>query len=451
MALPLPSPRSEPEEGWIVGGLKHLNALSKQSLENQYYGPMMQADMASKNAYAQWLPAQLMAQAISSPGFATLDKNQQKIMLDKYHAALNNPPPANNAPPQSGGALNALMGLFNSGGQQQSPQNAMIQSPDGFNQVKNVNAVQNPGDYYTQPMEAQGAPPKPPAQGGYNTPAGQEDAGQLMPGSNPISPLAAAENQQAAEKEAVVGQTNNQNAEQKLKNEQSNAISSAAIDARKALDMFHTNYIKSSYIGPRLGAKPSSGEGSIPTLPGGTMGPEQLADTGTQQFLEAVTRMQGGGHLTDDARELLSSAKGFGRHLERDAEEKLYESTNAKLERLENSNNFRNDFFHRNPRATEEDVTAMMNNFNRFAPSYDYKKSEAMPENEDKFRDFTSPEALAAYKRDGKYNPYTKKNMQKEAKKISQPKAEEGPITKSMHFDGKEFAFINGVWHEKVR
>lgn len=108
MALPLPKVVPDaPAGGYIMGAMNNVNALTKGNLENQYYGPMKNAEMASKNAYAQWLPAQLMAQAISGPGFTTLSGDQQNALINRYHQALNNPPPQNTTP-SSGGFLSAL-------------------------------------------------------------------------------------------------------------------------------------------------------------------------------------------------------------------------------------------------------------------------------------------------------------------------------------------------------
>ena len=374
-------------------------------LENQYYGPTQNAEIASKNAYAQWLPAQLMAQAIASPGFATLDKTQQNSLLDRYKSALNAPIPANNAPPSGGGALNALLSFFSKGQQPQGAQNSLAQpgmSPQApQNGSPMSGAAQN--EMISNPGNSM------PAGAGYGTPAAQQNAGQLNPGSNPNTPISAAENAQAAGKAAVLGQTANQNAEQLEMNKRVNVMSTAAVDARKALQGFHQAYLNSSYKGPKLGDRPSSGPESIPTLPGGTMGPEQLADTFKQQFLQATADMQSnGGGVTDDARALLNSAKGFGRHLDKDAEKVLYDSTDAKLERMENSRRFLDKFYDNNKGATVEEATAMMNQFNRFAPAYDYEHSKRLPKNEKKFKDFTSPKALLSYQQSGEYNPYKK-------------------------------------------
>ena len=77
VAIPLPSPANEPPEGWILGGIRNANALHRQNMENQYYGPMAQAEMNSKNAYAKYMPAQIAAQMMATPSFALLPREQQ--------------------------------------------------------------------------------------------------------------------------------------------------------------------------------------------------------------------------------------------------------------------------------------------------------------------------------------------------------------------------------------
>jgi hypothetical protein len=140
-------------------------------------------------------------------------------------------------------------------------------------------------------------------------------------------------------------------------------------------------------------------------MPGHNSSHEQLADNYANQILQLSTEASPSA-VTDDARALMSSAKGLSRNLDEDAEKELYESKKAGLERMIQSRKFSDDFFKNNPNETQEHLVAMMNNYNRYAPSYDYENGKPLPENEKKYKDFTSKKALDDYINKGIDNPY---------------------------------------------
>ena len=427
MPLNLPL-QASPEEGWIKAAAKSSNALTKQNLENQYYGPLSQAQMMSQMAYAQYLPAQIAGQFLSSPNIRTLDEKQQRALATMFANGVMNPTPINSFVPPTNpgqGLLNQLLNLMTR--KENSSSNSLVQT----NQPMMQSRMQTPNALMSPPDREFGANNRATDQEvenianghrevGYNTPAAQQSRGLINPGSTggySMTDVAAA--QAAAMNATATGQATNQNQEQMKLNEVVNAQSSGAINALKALQGFHRAYKNSTYKGQYAGSRPSSGPGSIPTLPGGTSGPEQLADTFAQQFLQATTEMQNnGGGITDDARSVLAASKGFNRSLDEDAEKVLYDSTSAKLTRMIKSRNFLDEFYKNNPNATKEQAIAMMNQYNEHDPAYDYENNKALPKNDKKFHDYTSQEALKSYIQNGEYNPHSKEENANENKEV---------------------------------
>jgi len=446
MALPLPSviPDTQAGGGAVTafGGMNALNNALQQTRANaataQYAPYQAYGNAFLTNQEAQWTPYKYQMQALSNPLLWMAAQNNPALQ-DQLKRMMSNMMPSNmsspngmpNIPqpgqPNSNSLFSMLMNKLNGGNQPQNQGNPMAQ-PMG-NQSQSPNAMIQPqgtqgagvnsGYSYdakgnnipATPQEINNAANNiPSAQGaGYNTPAGNAAAslGQTggLSGANAYS---GAEAGREAQQQAVVGQTQNQNAEQKASNDRINAQSNGAVATLKVLEGWKRAYDASSYKGQYAGTAPSSGPRSLPNMPGHNSSAEQLADNYADQVLQLSTEMTPGA-MTDDARALMASAKGLSRNLDEDAAKELYESKKAGLERIIQSRKFSDDFYKNNPLATQEQLVAMMNNYNRYAPAYDYENGKPIPENDKKYKDFTSKKALEDYVNKGVDNPYENK------------------------------------------
>lgn len=416
MDLPLPKviPDTQPGGG-LVTAMGGMNALANNMLNTQTagaqaaYAPYTNyANAMSKLAYARFYGPQVMSQVMASPGFSLLPKDQQIAIANSYAQSMNSLGQGNSfsdmnipTPAQMGGGnslagnvVNWLQNKLGMGGDQ-SNQNPMANMPK-----------QGGADNSDGGGNALNATP---SQIGPSTQTGNQVAGQQMPGGNPISPIVAAQIAQENAKNASAGQTSNQTDEQKAWNVNANQASSAATLGLKALENWHTNYKNSQYTGPYLGATPSSGPTSIPTLPGRTNSSEQLADQAAAKYLEILT--QSGAANTDAGRSIISNAKGLSRTLAAPAAETLYQQQKAELSRMELQRNFGDQFFKNNPNGTVEQLTGLWNSFNQNDPAYDYTNGKATPENTKRWKQYTTPEALNQYVQNGDYSAHRPKKL----------------------------------------
>jgi hypothetical protein len=492
MALPLPSviPDTQAGGGAVTafGGMNALNNALQQTRTNaaqaQYAPYQAYGNAFLTNQEALWTPYKYQTQALSNP-FVWMAAQNNPALLDQLKKMASNLTFPNGSssggmpnipqPNQSNSLFDMLMNKLRGGNpsgnsgnpisqpmgnQNQSP-NAMIQ-PQG-NQGSGVNSGYGydakGNNIPATPQEIDNAANRTPsAQGaGYNTPAGNAASGLAQAGGlNGANPLTAAEAGSEALKNTVTGQSQNQTAEQKASNDKINAQSGGAVQTLKALEGWYKYYKASTYKGQYAGTAPSSGPHSIPNMPGHNSSAEQLADNFSDQVLQLSTEMQPAG-MTDDARALMSSAKGLSRNLDEDAAQVLYKSKKAGLERIIQSRKFADDFYKNNPGATQEQLVSMMNNYNRFAPSYDYENEKALPENDKKYKDFTSKKALDAYINDGIENPYENKNPKKPINPVTSKNkavanADLGKngqaVVEATAIDGdKHYAKIKGKWY----
>jgi len=404
-----PIPSIEYQNGYdqFLSRQNSHNALTKQRYENQIaksnaqYAPYLNyANSLSKTAFGQNAQANAIGSILQSPAAANMSPELYTELVKKQQESLKNnnlnfipqPQQGNNSNSNGNDGFfgNKLAELI----AKMSPyaQNALNQNPQqGMQQNNNIPQQNN-----------NVSPPSP----GYQTQFSQQANGREVPGTmganNPSNINAA---QAEAMKRAAAGQVENQNQLQKTRSALVSQQSQAATQALKTLKAYHRNYKKSSYKGQYLGANAEN----IPSPPGGNVSPEQLANRYANQYL---TDLSGLGDTpagkTDDGRELIAGGKP-DLSLDEDAQNELYESNEAKLKRIINSRDFVNDFYRKNPGATDEELVGLMNAYNRYAPSYDYEKGKALPQNDKKFRDFTSTEALKSYRENGDYNPYANK------------------------------------------
>lgn len=453
MAIPSVNPFSQQPGGGFGMVVDRVNAVRKNMYDNQIkqseaeYAPWTNYSNAlSKTAYAQYRPAEIAAQMMLSPAFRQLSREQQSAMIGHYANQLNNPMggnmPAPNTPSRSDNVFSMLMKNL-TGSNNNQPSNPMADNSmgGGGGNVNAFNANPNAG-YADNAGQGQGN-----GMIGSQTPSAGQIAGQTTPGSaGGYGAVDAAEDQAAAAKIAATGQQSNQNEQQKARSLAISNQATVANQAAKTLEAWYRNYGKSSYRGQYAGSAPASGKGSIPTLPGANASPEQLADSYSNQYLTQLSALgDTPAGKTDAGREIIASGK-VHRALDDDAAKELYESQKAGLHRMVKSRDFANDFYKNNPGATDEQLVAMMNLYNENAPSYDYEKGKPLPENDKKFRDFTSRQALQTYIQDGDYNPYGKSENEKPSQKPV-----EGVIEATIDMDGKSYHMINGKYYEDVK
>jgi hypothetical protein len=426
----------DPSSGFDIARAR-LNALTQQSMQNR----LLQAQGNLAQQQANFTPFQLATNALANTAlWSTPEGRQMGLNLIKSLPTLASTGINNKAgntlqsldsPSLGRVILNNILDRIN--GKDNSSSNA-IASLTG----NDSNASQNP--LAENNITQSGVPGVP------NTPASQaaqQNLGGLIGAPNPI---ATAETNTKAQEANVLGQVGNQTDEQKQFNKQVNSVSTNAVDANKFLEGWWRNYNKSSYKGRLFGTFPTSGHGSLPNAPGHNSSPEQLAETYQQKLIQSLTQMEGSpAALTDEGRSIIAQAKGIGLQLDGDAAKELYESTNAGLKRMQQSRQFVDSFTKNNPNETIEHMVAMMNAYNKYAPSYDYENGKALPENDNKFKDFTSKEALNQYLETGDYNPY-----EKSSKNTGRPDIQglpEGKIEKISTHNGKPAYLINGQWY----
>ena len=413
--IPLPRTVSDTEKGGgFVTSLSGQNALTAQNMQNR----LTQAQGNLAQQQANFTPYQYATQALSNPNIWLTDEGRKSAgnIISQLPAL---------AQQGIGKQNNSLSQLDSPGLMQMIMQKLTGGAQGGWNSSLGQNSLAQNGPANQNPLSpSQGIPNGSP----YGT-AASEVAQQSNPGMNVTpTPVDTQKALAAAQQAGVVGQTNNQTAEQKASNENINSQSSGAVNVLKALEGWKHAYDKSTYKGQYAGSFPSSGKGSIPTLLGSNSSPEQLADNFKNEVVQASEQMQAnGGHLTDDARDLLVSSKGIDRSLDKEAAEVTYESKKSTLERMIQSRQFADNFFKNNPQATQEQLTAMMNNYNRFAPAYDYKNFKPLPENAKKFKEFSSKEALDSYIQNGEYIPKIHAKEEKINEEPAKNKANEAP------------------------
>ncbi len=168
MALNIPSVPYEPSP--ILSAMGRQNALTKSALENQYYGPAQQADIASKTTYARYLPAQIQAEVLANPNaWAVMGKPQLESLGQQFSNNITNPPSVQSLSggiPPGNGLLSLLFNKFMNGnqGQGQAQGNPMQGSP----MTQGGNGMMLPpgmGGQAPNPMSPGATPPTPMQQG----------------------------------------------------------------------------------------------------------------------------------------------------------------------------------------------------------------------------------------------------------------------------------------------
>jgi len=407
MNIPLPKVVADVGPGGpFVTSAKGLNSLKKLQAEAKYAPYTEYANALSKISYGQTAPANALAQILASPAAANMDKDLYNKLAQQANTTLQgyntnfvpNPQSRGNSFGNSlaGNVFSSLINRFLP--QSQSGTNFMNGPTQGSQNSNNLPNDQSTGNSQTP---------------GYNTQFSRQSAGSEVPGSmGANNPTSINEANSAAMTTTATGQAANQNELQKTRSAAISTQSQTATQALKSLEAFNRNYLKSSYRGQYLGENAEK----IPSPPGGNISPEQLSIRYANQYLTDLTGLgETPAGKTDEGRSLIAGGKP-DLSLDKDAQKELYESNKAKLHRIINSRDFVNNFYRKNPGATDDELIGMMNAYNRYAPSYDYENGKSLPENDKKFRDFTSTTALQSYRNNGDYNPYIKKENKKTAK-----------------------------------
>lgn len=452
MPINVPLPKVIPDVGPggpLVTAMRGYNSLNDemlktrmQQLENYYYPYQKQAEVAQKMAQAQYLAPQILTQFLSNPNiWSTLDPNVQAALtrqLGNYftnpQSALSNIPPM--APPQ-GGVFNRLFGRANSGQGVPGapPQGAMLPQTtyQGIPQEPPIQAQ----DAGAAPAGGSGMVPLPPlagvapassgnaisqdaivaksngadipanklAKAPYATPAAAIAASQRVngaPGGN--NPLTAAQAESEGQKAALLGQTNAATEQWKALEDQAMHEADSAKTLENQLDLFHRAYKNSYYKGARFGTLPSSGYTAAPTLPGHDLSQEQLADKSANNIGVQLAPLLNSGHLSNQFMHLVSNLK-IGRNMDPAAEQTLYDSMKASLDRVQERPSFIRYMRNNTPNSLAPEANVLWNAYKKQMPEYDYENEKTLPDNlgPQSWKEFSSPEALAQVRASGNY------------------------------------------------
>lgn len=320
MAIPLPKVVYDVEPGGgIVTGMRGANALTKSNLENMYYGPTQEANIASKNTYARYLPAQILGQVLANPlAWQTMDKNVLKQLTNQYASALANPPSIeslSNTKNMKFGLLGMLGDIFSNlkkGNQnalktipqenQQQQQNAFTNTPNsGEFGANNKMSDDEVSKFVANLQDQQQQNQQPTSSFPTSTINRASDApGNKMPGSfggeNPAAIQSA--KTKAIETTATTEAQKQADASAKLE-EQANEAASAADNNLNLLDKLKSTATKLKWYekGPIFGK-----------LPGVTTEASDF-DKAQSALADSVARAQQTGHITGIDRSTYNSMK----------------------------------------------------------------------------------------------------------------------------------------------
>lgn len=159
MAIPSVNPFSQVPGGGVNTAMRGINETVKSNLENAYYGPIHEAEIAAKNTYARYLPAQTLATIISQPNFWTQPKEVVDSIVGQYRNAIANPPTVQSLSggnPVGGGLLNMFLqkiGLTNNpfANNQNQPNNNPMNSPSNVSNAPSSGPSGRPAAIETLP------------------------------------------------------------------------------------------------------------------------------------------------------------------------------------------------------------------------------------------------------------------------------------------------------------
>lgn len=185
----IPVPQFSSFGDLIAQGRSQQNALTKQNIENQYLGPLMQANALSKTAYAKFLPLQIAGQQLSNPTFQqNAHPEEYKALATQYNAMMNEflksqmgATPVSQQPDkfsQSSGGLmdfvkNAIIGGIPNAVSSTQPRtrNELLTNPQGAMQQDQPNIAPVPGQPDTMINRTAASLNPSGAAGGINAPA----------------------------------------------------------------------------------------------------------------------------------------------------------------------------------------------------------------------------------------------------------------------------------------
>lgn len=421
MSLPLPKVVADVGPGGRI--FNDYNAVTQANLKNRmaelqndFYAPEANANIASKTTYAQFLKPQILGQFLSNPiVWSTLPKEQLQQLTNQYANALINPPKIPNYSPSPRGdnLLSVLLDKISSNKKPSPVANndlmevpgmageAPLASPEMVNQISNL----RPGESYTVPSQPTNA-----LSPGYNTPASQIASQAQIPNTyGGINPITASKAQAQALETSATSEARAATEQWKNAQDQVAKTSEAARNLANAAKGFHTAYEKAFYKGARLGSLPSEGLLAPPTLPGHNLSDEQQADRYAVQMQNQAAKENQQGHITNMDYQLFGRLK-LARPLDNEAEKNIYDSTLATTERLQEKQHFFNAIRRKNPDITTPEAEGLWNNYNEQLPPYDFNTLRPIDKNKKQWKLFTTPEAVNEMRDQGTFSVTKQQN-----------------------------------------
>lgn len=385
MAIPAVNQFSQLPGGGIWNVMRSIgegaNALTKGQLENQYYAPLSQANIASKSTYARYLPAQILGQVLSNPlTWQTMPKEQLQNLTQQYSNAISNPPSLEklaNQPTTGHGLLDILFNKLNSPKEQQSipisqnqinQQHYQIQNPEIG---KNITSM-NPSYDVASP---QGNLPS-------STISRVAPNVKLPNAFGGINPITAQQAQAKALETTATGEAKAQTAQWKEIQDSTNNESQGAQNNLNYLDELKNLYPKLKYYekGPVFGK-----------LPAVTNVSSQI-DVASNGLANAVARAQQQGHITQNDRASYSGMKP-SRGMNEEAFNNLVNFNEGMNKRILERPAFNNaaQQFNLNPTQAQ----AVWSYYASEKPFYDSKNNKINNENLGTWEEFLSPQRIS--------------------------------------------------------
>ena len=390
--IPVRNPLS-PGEGFDAARARG-NALTKQAMENRLLES--QGNLAQQQA--AYLPYSKATNALSNPSLWMTDKGAEtgKNLVNTLPDLIKQGQNFGGLDSRSIGGMilgKIFPNIFGQGNN--SPQGGQPNAMAQGGQQKQGGQGGN-----TMPSAPNGVP---------NTPAAiaaQQNSGGLNVDPNPIQTQ---ETNAEAQKAAVLGQTNAQNAQWDESNRRVANGARTASQLRNFAKEFHSNYKKAHYTGARFGESDTKGLKAAPTWPGEDLSPDQLADKASAQLVGIMgPNLQPGGdsHITDSNYDLVKNSK-LERSLEPKAEKQMYDYTLAVADRMDQEQNFQNEITNKYPNMTPKLRDTIWSAYQKSAPPYDFENGKVVPENNSAkaWKQFLTPEAIHSFMQGEDYIP----------------------------------------------
>lgn len=331
----------------------------KRELENQYYGPLSEAEVKSKTAYANYQPAQIMSTFLSNPAaWASLSRDQMQQLSNQMMNSLQS---ANQSSAQSPmGSLPQTQGGQNAF----SGQMAIPTTP------QNINALR-------------AALPNSTMQPTPSTPGGNLPIG----GNNPYTQAQATAAGLKTGAEVQAKQNVKQWAD--LQNKSTEAAEGSQ-NVLNYLDKFSSSYDKLSTLekGPVAGKLPAVSSSA------------QEADLAAKNLVTSAASLLQSGHITNKDFDVVEKAKP-GRFMNPVAKEHLVDFMKGANLRVQERVEFNNAAS--NLGMTVPQANSLWLKYISQKPFYSSKENRLLDENLGTWQDYLTPEKVARAKNPESY------------------------------------------------